>query len=167
MQNYQPIISMRVKQRESNCFFRGAALHDAFMRWCDLTSQWVPHPSSASGDFLPASQQRQHWFAELRITLWVRAVVLSHTAFVWKLSLWTVFWERKPLSLVLESTMVRDALGRKRKERGSEEVIMCRVKQKNCHGRRNQPTALQSRASHISGSASGSPEGCHGQLPGS
>lgn len=167
MQNYQLILSMMVKQRESNCFFRGSALHDAFMRWCDLTSWWVLHPSSAREDFLPGSQQRQHWFAELRITLWVRAVVLSHRGFVWKLSLWTIFWERKPFSLGLESSVVRDALGWKRKERVPKEVMMCRVKQKNCHGRWSQSTALQGRASHLSGSASNSPDWCHGQLLGS
>lgn len=167
MQNYQLISSMMVKQRESNCFFRGAALHDAFMGWCDLTSQWVLNPSSASGDFLPASQQRQHWFAELRIILWVRAVVLPHTGFVWRLSLWTIYWERKPFSLGLESSVVRDALGGKRKERGSKEVIMCKVKHKNSNGRWSQSTALQGRASYLLGSASGCPDWCHGWLPGS
>lgn len=152
--------------RESQTAF-SEALPCTMHSWDDVIWQVSEcfNPSSASGDFLPASQQRQHWFAELRITLWVRAVVLSHTAFVWKLSLWTIFWERKSFLLRLESSMVSNALGWKRKERGSKEVIVCRVKQRNSHGRWSQPTALQGRASHLSGSASGSPDWCHGQLP--
>lgn len=82
----------------------------------------MPHPFSTGGDFLPASQQRQHWFSELRITPWVRSVVFSYTASVWDMSVPDIILGEKTLL----THMDRYVLGWKRERRGTKQAITWR-----------------------------------------
>lgn len=54
--------------------------------------------------------------------------------------------------------------GLEKERKRIKEVMMGRVKQKNCHGRWSQSTAFQGRASHLSASTSSSSDWCHRQL---
>lgn len=111
--------------------------------WCIHEMMWSDklarvHPSSMVETFL-LLLSRQHWFAELRITLWMRAVVLSYTASVWGISVPIVTLGEKMLLTQAGVQYGWRGPGLEKGKRGNRanfNMKICRIKpstHRNCH----------------------------------
>lgn len=132
------------------------------MRWCDLTSWWVLRPSSASGDFLPASQQRALICWAQNNPVGESCCTLPHRICLKVVSLDNIFREKTLLTRIGNPVWWEMPWAGKGKKEDQRRSWCIELNRKTV-----QSTALQGRASHLSGSALGRPDWCHGQLPGS